>query len=103
MDLIMDLMDLNCRYSSEALTGARISQCKEDPHPFNRTYAFRNETSLVMYWADQAAILSGMWLDDNMDKMGFPVSLERSTATWSSVLNRDDDVSPVCSGHASME
>ncbi|PPQ78232.1 hypothetical protein CVT25_015551 [Psilocybe cyanescens] len=86
MDVILDSRDL-ARYSTDALI-AGVGDCVQDLRPRYRTYNCRDQTSLDTYWSTQAAILMGsIYVNERVGNMGFPESVERSTATWPSVLN----------------
>ncbi|CAA7260081.1 unnamed protein product [Cyclocybe aegerita] len=108
MDVILDLRDLGQNSALEALLlllnhgGASNG----DPYPsYYRTYDFSDERSLVAYWADQSVLWSGMRVRDNTSNaMGFPVSLERSTARWdATALNcESDEVTSVSGGPVSV-
>lgn len=102
MDVILDLRDLARQSTSSssssraptetegvlslvAMAGVGTGQFNPDSHPlcYDRTYTFRDQSSLDVYWNDQAAILTGsIWLNDHVGHSGFPVSVERSTASW---------------------
>jgi hypothetical protein len=90
MDVILDLK--SAALGDEGAVLREVIQRTRMPFPVCREYTFTDEQSLVIYWADQAAIWGGMRTVIEVSPTHFPDSGERSTASWVPALNgRSED------------
>lgn len=90
MDIILDLRStiLDDDDDDDPPTRMRGFHWPRMRFPVYREYAFTDEQSLVIYWADQADIWRGMrMIDSEVTTTRFPDSDERSTASWDPSLN----------------
>jgi hypothetical protein len=83
MDIIMELKSSACDYQEDVLV--LIADRSQDASYLRREYVFTDDEELEAYWSDQAAIWDGVWHSAEGDVTRFPLSMERSTATWDTV------------------
>lgn len=85
MDVVMDLKGAGGECQEDVLMF--IAKRSQDASYLRRDYTLTDDEGLEAYWADQAAIWDGA-MNSGSDSDGgllltrFPVSMERSTATW---------------------
>lgn len=80
MDVVMDLKGPAVEFTEDALQS--IQEWSQDASFLRRDYVFTDDEGLEAYWADQAAIWDGARGSPEDAVARFPVSMERSTATW---------------------
>ncbi|KAJ7087405.1 hypothetical protein C8R43DRAFT_1142345 [Mycena crocata] len=84
LDVVMDLKGPAVEYQEDVLMF--IADRSQEAACLRRDYVFTSGEGLEAYWADQAAIWDGARYsaeeEDVLSLTRFPVSMERSTATW---------------------
>ncbi|KAJ7631760.1 hypothetical protein B0H17DRAFT_1150182 [Mycena rosella] len=81
MDVVMDLKGPAVAYEEDVLLFIAERTHDIDAPYLRRDYAFTDDGGLAAYWADQAVIWDGGAREEDA-LIGFPVSMERSTAAW---------------------